>query len=167
MASNPHRDPDVIVDRYDKHPRWNEYPVVPKDEQDDWLPFRPICKKAGYDLPTAIGERWTERVFNWRFKQLLKEKGQASPERFMIHKDWLRDFLINAGVEPDEDSLLDIGIRYQKALETANDAFDEAVEAAQRAFDEAVEAAQQKRFIAQEQADDDFMDDLSAYENRK
>ena len=166
MASNPHRDPDVIIDRYDKDPQWNEYPVVPIEERDDWFPFRPICKKVGYSLPAAIDERWTANVFNWRFKQILAEGRSASPGRFMIHKSWLKDFLETAGVTPDEDSLLDIGIRYQKALEKVNDAFDVDVEAAQRAFDEAMEAAQQKRIEAQEQADDDFMDDLSAYENR-
>ena len=167
MASNPHRDPIDIVDRYDRHPSWNEYPVVPRDEQDDWLPFRPICKKAGYDLPAAINEGWTVRVYDWRFKQLLEEHGQASPERFMIHKDWLRDFLIAAGVEPDEDTLLDIGIRYHESIERINNAFDEAIDAAQRAFNAAIDAAQRVRIEAQDHAEDEFLDALSEYERRQ
>lgn len=155
MASNPHRfDPD-ITSGYESHPRF-DLPMVPKAERRDWLPFRPICDQVGYDLPAALNEGWTVRVFDWRFERMMATVGQASPERLMIHKTWYDDFLAGAGVKPDAPRLLDIGIRYQEALDEANDAFDDAVD-----------AAQQVRIVAQDQAETEFLNALSEYETKR
>ena len=131
-------------------------PVVPRAEHGEWLPFRPICERVGYDLPAALNGEWTVRVFDWRFQRIIPAEGQASPERLMIHKTWYADFLEEAGVQPDEVSVLDIAIQYQEALARANDAFDDAVD-----------AAQQVRIVAQDQAETEFLNALSEYETKR
>ena len=154
MASNPNRNsPDV--GRYEQHARF-DLPIIPRGERGDWLPFRPIQEDAGYSLPAALNEGWTVRVFDWRFRRILAEAGQASPERLMIHRDWLDDFHREAGVDPSQSgpsSLLNIGIQYQDSLEKANDDFDDAVERAEIA-----------RVEAYDRAETTFLNALSAYE---
>ena len=41
MVTSPEKgDPDL--ERYPKHDRFTDLPVVPKAEHRDWLPFRPV-----------------------------------------------------------------------------------------------------------------------------
>ena len=155
MATNPMKDnPDV--GQYPKHSRFDDLPVIPKAERGDWLPFRPICAQLGYDLPSSFGEGWVARVYDWRFERILAAKGQASPERLMIHKSWLADFRRGAGVKIGPDDLLDLGGRFLKALDEANDAFDDAVDAAREA-----------RIVAQDRAEEEFLNALAAYERNR
>ena len=77
MASNPNRhNPDIR--NYEVHDRFR-LPVVPRAEHGEWLPFRPICERVGYDLPAALNGGWTVRVFDWRFQRIIAAEGQASP----------------------------------------------------------------------------------------
>ena len=76
------------------------------------------------------------RVFNWRFRELLRQNGQASPGLLVIHKSWLPDFYHAAGVEqpdetPDALTALDAVHRFLEAVDDANDDFQKAVDAAQ------------------------------------
>lgn len=141
MATNPNRhNPDV--EQYPKHDRFDDLPVIPKGERQDWRPFRSICKQAGYSLPRSFGEGWVARVSNWRFQELLRQNGQASPGLLVIHKSWLPDFYRAAGVEqpdetPDALTALDAVHRFLGALDDANDDFQRAVDAAQKELDEA------------------------------
>ena len=152
MATNPNRNnPDV--EQYPKHDRFDDLPVIPKTERGDWLPFRPICERLDYDLPRSFGEGWVVRIYDWRFERIIRERVQASPERLMIHKSWLADFRRAAGVEVGPDDLLDLGGRFLKVLDEANDAFDDAVDAAREA-----------RIVAQDRAEDELLNALAAYE---
>ena len=151
MAENPSKNsPDV--EQYPKHDRF-DLPMVPKAERGDWLPFRPICERLGYDLPSSFDEGWVVRVYDWRFERIIRQRGQASPERLMIHKSWLADFRKAAGVEVGPDDLLDLGGRLLKVLDEANDTFDDAVDAALEA-----------RIAAQDRAEEEFLNALAAYE---
>ena len=85
MAANPNRgNPDV--EQYPKHERFDDLPVVPKEERGQWRPFRSICKQAGYRLPRSFDEGWVVRVYNWRFRELMRQNGQASPGLLVIHR---------------------------------------------------------------------------------
>ena len=93
------------------------------------------------------------RIYDWRFERIIKQQGQASPERLMIHKSWLVDFRRAAGVEVGPDDLLDLGGQFLKVLDEANEAFDEAVD-----------AALETRIMAQDKAEDEFLNALADYE---
>ena len=154
MATNPlSNNPDV--EQFPKHDRFG-LPMVPKAERGDWLPFRPICEQVGYDLPQSFGEGWVVRVYDWRFERIIRQEGQASPERLMIHRSWYPGFLEAAGVRPDAATVLDIATRFLEALDKANEAFDDVV-------DEAREA----RIVAQDQAENEFLNALAAREKSR
>ena len=140
MAVTPEERHEAIIAGYEAHPGFG-YPVVPQDEQDDWLPLRAICKQLGYDFPDAVNGGWAVRVYDWRFPRLIAERGQASPERLMIHKTLYPDFRIEAGAPVDEVSLLDIGARFSKRLEEANNAYLKAQTGANDEHDAALDAA--------------------------
>ena len=56
MATNPNRhNPDV--GQYPKHDRFNDLPVIPKEERGDWQPFRSICNRRATVclIPSARG----------------------------------------------------------------------------------------------------------------